>query len=213
MTSILQVQRINASDLSIDAFVENYLIPGVPVLISASTRDWAACREWVNSDGSPNVDALASKYGASRVRATRMDFEAAYGEDDIKLMTLSEYVRWWKAREHHDGENPAWYLKDWHFASEYPSAQMYACPRYFEEDWLNGWLDDCAAKARAESSGDSESSAESQDYRFVYLGPRGTHTPMHTDVLKSHSWSTNVAGTKRWTLLPPEAASALLDAQ
>lgn len=124
MTSILQVQRINASDLSIDAFVENYLIPGVPVLISASTRDWAACREWVNSDGSPNVDALASKYGASRVRATRMDFEAAYGEDDIKLMTLSEYVRWWKAREHHDGENPAWYLKDWHFASEYPSAQV-----------------------------------------------------------------------------------------
>lgn len=35
------------------------------------------------------------------------------------------------------------------------------------------------------------------DYRFLYLGPRGTWTPLHTDVLKSFSWSVNVAGWKR----------------
>ena len=29
-------------------------------------------------------------------------------------------------------------------------------------------------------------------------------TPLHADVLRSYSWSTNVAVRKRWKLLPPE---------
>lgn len=34
------------------------------------------------------------------------------------------------------------------------------------------------------------------DYRFVYLGPAGSWTPLHADVLRSYSWSANVAGRK-----------------
>jgi hypothetical protein len=42
------------------------------------------------------------------------------------------------------------------------------------------------------------------DYRFTYMGPAGTFTPLHRDVYGSYSWSTNVIGRKRWCLIPPE---------
>lgn len=52
---------------------------------------------------------------------------------------------------------------------------------------------------------------ECADYRFVYMGPAGSWTPCHADVLRSYSWSANVCGRKRWRLLPPDQAWMLLD--
>ena len=69
------------------------------------------------------------------------------------------------------------------------------------------------------------------DYRFVYLGPKDSWTPMHADVLRSYSWSANISGHKtspfrspddgtssrvvgshdRWRLLPPELTFLLYD--
>lgn len=42
------------------------------------------------------------------------------------------------------------------------------------------------------------------DYRFTYVGPRGTFTPLHRDVYGSYSWSSNIVGRKIWWLVPPE---------
>jgi hypothetical protein len=42
------------------------------------------------------------------------------------------------------------------------------------------------------------------DYRFTYVGPKGTFTPLHRDVYGSYSWSSNILGRKRWWLIPPE---------
>lgn len=50
------------------------------------------------------------------------------------------------------------------------------------------------------------------DYRFVYLGPRGTGTPLHSDVLRSNSWSANVTGVKRWRMAHPSLSWLLVDA-
>ena len=100
------------------------------------------------------------------------------------------------------------YLKDWHFASEWPDYQAYSCPAYFQDDWLNFWLD---SRARAAAGSPATATAKTSDYRFVYLGPAGTATGLHADVLRSHSWSANVAGRKRWRLLPRGLAHLLLD--
>ena len=51
-----------------------------------------------------------------------------------------------------------------------------------------------------------------RDHRFVYIGPAGSTTRMHCDVLASYSWSVNVCGTKRWQLLPPSSTPLLFDA-
>ena len=45
--------------------------------------------------------------------------------------------------------------------------------------------------------------------RFLYCGAAGSWTPLHADVLRSHSWSVNVCGTKRWLLFPPSQTPRL----
>eukprot|EP00887_Chlorella_sp_A99_P008086 scaffold12.g8086.t1 len=52
-------------------------------------------------------------------------------------------------------------------------------------------------------------SVTTADYRFVYLGPGGTGTPLHADVLRTFSWSANIAGAKLWRLAPPAATPLL----
>jgi hypothetical protein len=51
------------------------------------------------------------------------------------------------------------------------------------------------------------------DFRFCYMGPRGTMTPLHHDVLASYSWSANIAGTKRWYFFPEGEERKLTDAR
>ena len=41
------------------------------------------------------------------------------------------------------------------------------------------------------------------DYRFVYLGPRGTFTGLHADVLRSFSWSAHLSHLCRLPLPVP----------
>lgn len=40
---------------------------------------------------------------------------------------------------------------------------------------------------------------------------QGTWTGLHADVLRSYSWSANVAGAKHWQLLPPQYTHLLYD--
>ena len=95
------------------------------------------------------------------------------------------------------------YLKDWHLmqfienkekereeqtstgtrAVENTQIPLYFVPSIFERDILNPFL-------RKYFGG---------DFRFVYWGPAGSSTALHSDVLNTFSWSLNVVGEKRWT--------------
>lgn len=79
------------------------------------------------------------------------------------------------------------------------SFPYYTVPSPLDDDWLNGWWDAPAAQAGHAMRED--------DYRFLYLGPTGSATAVHHDVLCSYSWSVNLAGIKEWTLFPPSPSS------
>lgn len=81
------------------------------------------------------------------------------------------------------------------------SSPYYTVPSPLDDDWLNGWWDAPAT--------DAGHAAREDDYRFLYLGPKGTTTGVHHDVLCSYSWSVNLAGIKEWTLFPPPPFSPL----
>ncbi|CAM0881308.1 unnamed protein product [Alopecurus aequalis] len=49
------------------------------------------------------------------------------------------------------------------------------------------------------------------DYRFVYMGAKGTWTPLHADVFRSYSWSANVCGRKLWLFLEPSQSHLMFD--
>ena len=44
--------------------------------------------------------------------------------------------------------------------------------------------------------------------RTVYLGPRGTATPMHQDHFNMRAWMAQIRGDKEWRICPPEAFPA-----
>ena len=70
------------------------------------------------------------------------------------------------------------YVQDWHLqlctAGRYSA---YTTPPHFCSDWLNEWW--------VGSSSWGGGVADS-DYRFVYVGPRGSWTPLHSDVFSSY---------------------------
>lgn len=226
-----QLQRggidvVQAAALTYDEFEQRYLARNRPVILQGVTDHWKAARDWVLPGGEVNIHFLDEEFGAAAVSVTDCSRYGDSNEPSCHAMTVSQYCAWWRGH-HAKGDSAAascqsisssvrdseprpphgsqdgtsqglLYLKDWHFALDFPGYQAYTCPPFFQDDWLNDWYDAQHAK-RTPSAGDVAS-----DYRFVYLGPAGTKTPLHADVLRSHSWSANVAGRKLWRLLPAE---------
>jgi len=71
------------------------------------------------------------------------------------------------------------------------------------DDWLNPpFTPDPRDEAGRPTNG---------DFRFCYLGPAGTFTPLHRDVYASYSWSANVVGRKLWWFFPPDRLGPVKD--
>ncbi|AIN99497.1 hypothetical protein LPMP_271150 [Leishmania panamensis] len=97
---------------------------------------------------------------------------------------------------------------------------LYRVPKFLGADWMDSFCsrnvmpshdvhnrtspaDDTGTRAHM-GFGDSES-----DYRFCYMGPVGSWTPLHCDVFGTYSWSFNVCGDKHW-FFPTMAGNAYL---
>lgn len=65
------------------------------------------------------------------------------------------------------------------------------------------------APARAVKTAGTGPSSRPDDFRFAYIGGAGTWTPLHSDVLGTHSWSASVRGAKVWIILAPGAGVRL----
>ena len=110
-------------------------------------------------------------------------------------MTFGEFAAYWRQR---DDDKRLLYLKDWHFASEFPSykvlhlhspmleivldpqqaqgwclLQAYTSPPFFTDDWLNDYFDMRHNVADIEPA-PSQQDIITSDYRFVYLGPKAS---------------------------------------
>ena len=86
------------------------------------------------------------------------------------------------------------YLKDFHFW-RHGTVDQYDLPNDLNDDFLNEYFDYLGL----------------DDYRFLYLGPDGSFSPLHHDVLKSYSWSVNITGVKKWTFVSPDQEHLLFD--
>jgi hypothetical protein len=78
-----------------------------------------------------------------------------------------------------------------------------------ETDKVDDWLNPPYSADPRPSSSTSKNTSTS-DFRFTYIGPSGTYTPLHRDVYSSYSWSCNILGRKVWWLFPPDRVEHLL---
>ncbi|XP_077160178.1 2-oxoglutarate and iron-dependent oxygenase JMJD4 [Paroedura picta] len=178
-------------------FFKDYLIPNDPCVFSAKfTEGWGSRRKWVTPDGKPNFEYLLRTFGEAVVPVANCDVKE-YNSNPKEHLKLKEYISYWREHIKKNYRSPrgCLYLKDWHLHRAFPEQDVYTIPIYFSSDWLNEYWD--AIKV--------------DDYRFVYMGPKGSWTPFHADVFRSYSWSANICGRKKWLIYPPGQEENLRD--
>ena len=155
---------------------------------------------WVSADGAIQKDWFVSVLGEDALVPVRKQSTGAMDQDGRaeECETLDYTILQWI----HANPEPQFYLKDWHLMKELEEKgfhkSLYEVPEYFQRDILNEFL------ARVTGG----------DYKFVYWGPAGSQTPVHSDVLNSLSWSYNVVGSKLWKFyLPNENISIAVKQQ
>ena len=144
--------------------------------------------EWQTEESNVNIGWFQIYVGDDTIVPVRqqtatcdLDGDGRAAECTTVNMTLREWC-------HTIIDSPHLYLKDWHFQKWWEQrhrdeSPLYTVPPLFRRDLLNNFL----------------LHFTDGDYRFVYWGPTGSETPLHSDVLHSFSWSYNVVGEKKWT--------------
>jgi hypothetical protein len=137
--------------------------------------DWKAKSQWVHpmdGKGVPNLDYLCDMFGTDVApvhEQRRSGFTATRPLQ--KKMNVAEHADWWNSYQQQPDDSSdevLLYLKDWKFVASRQIDGAYEWPDLFQDDWLN--------QAMGSAS------------KFVYLGPKGTSTLLHADVLRSFSW-------------------------
>lgn len=206
------IEKVNGKELFYSEFAEKYLAGNQPVLLTGLMDDWTASKHWVSSNGQPNLLFFPTHFGKSKVQVADCDTREFTDQKRIE-MSVSEFVNHWLqgSMENHDVNGKSvLYLKDWHFVKEYPEYQAYITPLFFTDDWLNLYLDNYHMHDDLDADRVSNDISCS-DYRFVYMGAKGSWTPLHADVFRTYSWSANVCGKKKWLFLPPLQFNLLFD--
>jgi JmjC domain, hydroxylase len=150
-----------------------------------------------------------------------LDDQGRATECPIQYMSIQEYISHYLDQGNDPSKNrsvASYYLKDWHLQqwlerqqfsekddgntsimNDSTSSFLYTLPDHLPYDLLNGFL--------LRFGSISTKDGETNDYRFVYWGPKGSTTALHSDVLQSLSWSYNVCGEKQWTFYVPKELS------
>ena len=177
--------KLSAKNLSYQDFFKDFMLQNVPCLIKDAIDEWPASKDFITSNGQPNLDFLDHLFEEKNTDVPVSNCSEKYFNAQEKCsMTWSEYKAYWNGPR-----SNILYLKDWHLPKQcFPNYKFYQTPHYFGSDWLNEYWNEIG----------------SDDYKFTYLGPQGSWTPFHTDVYGSFSWSANVAGYKKWIFFPKD---------
>ncbi|WJX39129.1 hypothetical protein P8452_26708 [Trifolium repens] len=206
-----KIEKVNGKELSYSEFVERYMEKNKPVILTGlMDHHWKASTDWVTPKSQPNFQFFFNHFGSSKVQVADCDTRD-FGDQKREEMLVSDFVGHCLQIEGSavpcSNENgisngdslSVPYLKDWHFVKEYPDYVAYITPMFFCDDWLNLYLDNFRMNTYSDSSPQNTEICCS-DYRFVYMGIKGSWTPLHADVFRSYSWSANVCGKKRWNV-------------
>uniref|UniRef100_A0A1B6KL98 2-oxoglutarate and iron-dependent oxygenase JMJD4 n=1 Tax=Graphocephala atropunctata TaxID=36148 RepID=A0A1B6KL98_9HEMI len=183
-------------NLSYNTFFSENAFKNVPCVIHSVTDLWE-CQQWI-AHNKPNFDYLIEHFGDVSVPVADCG-DRYYNAQKKEEQTLKQYLNYWKKYlcSNYSSEMPCLYLKDWHFTRDFPEKNIYRVPSVFASDWLNEYF--------------TSREDVQDDYRFIYMGPKGSWTPFHADVFSSFSWSVNLCGQKRWLLYPPGQEKNLTD--
>jgi len=202
--NVIQIERVDSDKMTYAEFSLNFMSKNKPVIILGLSKKWRATSKWIVSDPFsteeyerevkmvPNLSYLKQKFGGDTVSVHMQPAPGGFTGSSNRArkkedMTLNDFADWWfdyhlllsekeeDRKSYNEGfekeeDEEILYMKDWKFVAEHPKYKAYTTPTFFTDDWLNG------------------PTGMGNAYRFCYLGPKGTVTPLHVDVLNSYSW-------------------------
>ncbi|WVQ79765.1 hypothetical protein IAT38_001865 [Cryptococcus sp. DSM 104549] len=211
--------------LSYDELLHNHLIPNTPFLLSPqATSSWplaVALRGPHLPSGASTPQLSALRKYAGQVVPVANTGKREFSEFEREERALGEVLDVWEGvgggREGEASGGRGLYAKDWHLMAEIESegrgvGEVYSVPECLRDDWLNPPFTPSSRPTPSPTTPTptltptptpTPSSTSTSDFRFTYLGPPLTYTPLHRDVYASYSWSANLVGRKLWWFFPP----------
>jgi hypothetical protein len=121
-------------------FLDEYLRPLEPCIVSGLTREWAAAKEWTTLDTAtdnliPNFCVLDEVFGQYTGCVTFCAETDSDGDAIQRSMSVSNFIQNILSSSVHDYLNSTrkTYLKDFHFMRLNPSVkQPYVVPKFFQ---------------------------------------------------------------------------------
>ena len=226
MTSItssktLTIARIDASITSSNEIESNFVLQNLPVILfNAKVDTWRASKDWHLGSNLPeevnriNFQHLIEHFG----EMTAPVYNCKSGH--CITLSVADFLQTWQKYTTSTTSStasskvrgpPLRYMKDWHLVRDFPEYHAYDTPEPFVTDWLNDWWTLPDGRKLWATTNNIEHN--NNDYRFCYMGCKGTYTGLHHDVMNSFSWSTNIIGRKLWRLFPPSETHKLYHIQ
>lgn len=183
----LPVARHRLDELDYQSFLEQYVLPGVPVILTGLDTDWPALARW-----SPEyfLAALSEDETVEVKRFARADdFSMTSTTTQSARMTLAALIER-RARGLAD-EDARHYIVNWQFADTCAALLGdYTVPAYFQPA-----LNEQVVPAP-------------NSLRWLFVGEPGTGSATHIDVLNSSAWLMLVSGRKHWRMVPAQDLEA-----
>jgi hypothetical protein len=143
----------------------------------------------VTPESTLNTQNLLKDFGNCLVPISQCSYQSY--QTTCQEMYLTDYFDYLTVSEMN---SPKLYLKDFHFMKQFKGIEKpFNLFEVFADDILNEYYESLGA----------------DDFKFLYLGPKGSFTPLHTDVLQSYSWSANILGRKQWYFVSPQQKDKL----
>lgn len=124
-------------DLSYESFLDRFLRPLKPCIITGLTENWPAAHEWTTLDPKtdyliPNLSLLREVFGSSNGCVTFCDELDADGDAILREMLVSKFIND-ICKNLDSGTSQKTYLKDFHFMRATTSVKApYTVPKFFQ---------------------------------------------------------------------------------
>lgn len=182
VTRTCGVSRIALQALPNQAFLQQYLWPRKPVILSGATKEWPALASWT-------PEFFHAQYGSKTIVVRHRNKRY-----QTKLSEFIHYTR--RCGElHHDGSDlEPLYLRNITVANVFPELLPdFSVPECFLPNWLERW------PLRSVFPVAPQSSAE------LFIGSPGARGPtIHRDRYMTHSWLAQIYGRKRFWMVSPQ---------
>jgi len=187
----LPVPRIEHTNRQ--SFAETYMRGlGMPVIVTDATRDWAARTKW-------NFDFFREQYGPEQVVVTDRLFHPKV----VRRVAFGEFLTYCQfpfATKLAGISEHSMYLTGYSPFSKHPELlKDFADPYFVENSYrtLEGALADWY----------------NDNFSWIFIGPRGTWSPLHIDLYATHAWLAQITGRKRILLFCPTDNSRLYNGE